>query len=89
MDSPTVAMRTAEVCDGCLSHFPLPNRDRPGLEVGSSTAVPVRVPISVSACVLGSAGGLADSGGLHVDCVHVLGVQQVGLLHIVEVDTAG
>src|SRR5580704_18544830 len=88
MDSPTVAMRTAEDCDGCLSHLPLPNRDLAGLEVGSSTALSVRVPISTSACVGGGARGLADAGRLHVDGIHVLGIQQVGLLHVVEVDTA-
>src|ERR1700685_1548609 len=77
---PTVAMRTAEDWVGCWSHFPLPNRTRDRLGTRSSTAFPVGVLIAASAGLGGRTRSRADPGRLHVDGVHMGGVQHVGLL---------
>src|ERR1700737_2220284 len=84
IEMPTVAMRTAQDCVGCLSHFPLPNRALAGVGPRPSTALPARVLICASACIGSIARDLGDSGRLRVDGVHVVGIQDVGLLHVVE-----
>ena len=89
MGMPTVAMRTAEGCDGCLSHFPFPDLALDRFGTGPSTTGPAAALDAASARIGGLTRDLADPGGLHVDGVHVGRVQQVGLLHVVEVDAAG
>src|ERR1700677_5076815 len=81
---PTVAMRTAEDCVGCLSHFPFLNRVRNGREGGASTMLPNRALTGASACIGDVALRGAETGGLHVDGIHVGRVQDVRLLHIPE-----
>ena len=86
---PTVAMRTAEDCVGCLSHFALLNRVRDGREDGASAMLFNRALTGASAGIRGVALCWAKTGGLHVDGIHVGRVQDVWLLHIPEVDAAG
>src|ERR1700733_5951709 len=89
MVMPTVAMSTTEDWVGCASHLALLNRARAGFGFGSATTSSVRTLTGTSACIGGVTRRWADSGGLHVDGVHVGRVQDVGLLHVAEVNAAG
>ena len=82
-------MRTPEDCVGCLSHFALLKNLRGGLEGGFSTTLPDRAPTGASADIGAAALRGADTGRLHVDGIHVGRVQDVRLLHIAEVNSAG
>ena len=86
MAIPTVAMRTAEDCVGCLSHFALLKNDRVGRERGSSDALRDGALAGASASIGGVALRWADTSGLHVDGIHLRRVQDVRLLHLAEVN---
>src|SRR5579862_6248260 len=89
MATPSVAIRTAEDCVGCLSHFALLKRVRIDRERGSVRAGCDRVVTTASACIERIALPWSDAGGLHVHGIHVSRVQDMRLFHVAEIDTPG
>src|ERR1700722_6563036 len=83
--TPTVAIKTAEDWVGWRSHFALPSRGQIDLRVAPFEVFPVCVVTSASPRVRCGTGERGDSGGFPVNGVHVLGVQDVGLLHVAQV----